>query len=259
MWKISCRSNEVDEKIMSKMMAHGLGMVYLGIESGTIEGLELMNKHLTPEDSLTASQILKRMKLPFEFGFMMFDPYTTFDSLQKNVDFLLQLCGDGSASVGLVKMLALAGTEIEEALRSQGRLFGYPPYEDYRFLISQLDECFAALSDMFRSWMHDDRGVMNYSRWIRLQIEAFRRFCMRMNEAEDASRTLHDIVSSANQYLLRTVVSVADLVRSSSRDNDVLNKIHSDTMEKHNTFSAQLRALADHVDKLARVHSTKPN
>lgn len=259
MWKISCRSNEVDEKVMSKMMAHGLGMVYLGIESGTIEGLELMNKHLTPEDSLTASQILKRMKLPFEFGFMMFDPYTTFDSLQKNVDFLLQLCGDGSASVGLAKMLALAGTEIEEALRSQGRLFGYPPYEDYRFLIPQLDECFAALSGMFRSWMHDERGVMNYSRWIRLQIEAFRRFCMRMNEAEDASRTLHDIVSSANQYLLRTVVSVADLVRSSSRDNDVLNKIHSDTMEKHNTFSAQLRALADHVDKLARVHSTKPN
>jgi radical SAM superfamily enzyme YgiQ (UPF0313 family) len=253
MWKISCRVNEVNERVFSKLVAHSLGMVYLGIESGTIEGLESMKKRITPEDSLAATRILKKLQLPFEFGFMMFEPFTTFDSLRKNVDFLSKLCGDGSASVGLAKMLALAGTEIEDTLRLQGRLYGHPPYEDYHFLDPMLDECFTGLSRIFHAWMHDESGFMNYSRLVHLQIEAFRRFCMNKNEAAQATITLQQIVSSANQYLLSTVVSVADLVRSGSHVCDAFAEIGSITAEKHNKLCAQLTTLATHVDKMAGV------
>jgi anaerobic magnesium-protoporphyrin IX monomethyl ester cyclase len=253
MWKISCRVNEVNEEVFSKLMSCGLGMVYLGIESGTIESLQSMNKRITPEDSLAAARILKRIYLPFEFGFMMFEPFTTFDSLQRNVDFLLQLCGDGSASVGLARMLALAGTEIEDTLRSQNRLFGRPPFEDYKFLDPRLDECYTKLSSIFSAWMHDESGFMNYSRWVHLQLEAFRRFSTDTGEATRARKALQQIVSSANQYLLNTVVLVADLVRSESNFFDAFTKIGSITTEKHYKFCTQLTTLAKHVDKLAGV------
>lgn len=253
MWKISCRVNEVDEKNFSKLIAHGLGMVYLGIESGTIEGLHSMNKLITPEDSFAAVSILKKLQLPYEFGFMMFDPFTTFDSLQKNVDFLLQLCGDGSASVGLAKMLALAGTEIEDTLRSQNRLYGPPPFEDYRFFDPRLDECYTGLSSIFDAWMHDESGFMNFSRWMHLQLEAFRRFYMDMNEAAHATRVLQQIVSSANQYLLGTVVTVADLARSRSDVSDAYAELAAITAEKHNEFCTQLDTLSTYVDKLVGV------
>jgi radical SAM superfamily enzyme YgiQ (UPF0313 family) len=253
MWKISCRTNEVEERIFATLMAHGLGMVYLGIESGTLESLQSMNKRITPGDSLAAARILKKLRLPFEFGFMMFEPFTTFDSLQRNVDFLSRLCGDGSASVGLAKMLPLAGTEIQDALRSQKRLYGRPPYEDYRFLDPRLDECFAELSSIFDAWMHDESGFMNFSRWVHLQLEAFRRFSGDGNEAAQATITLQQTVSAANQHLLDTVVSVAEGVRSRSHVRDVFAEIGSVTAAEHHKLCTQLSALAAHVDKLAGV------
>jgi radical SAM superfamily enzyme YgiQ (UPF0313 family) len=63
LWKVSCRPNEIDEASLSLMMAHGLGMVYLGIESGTRQGLELMRKQITPEISLAAVKALKKLGL----------------------------------------------------------------------------------------------------------------------------------------------------------------------------------------------------
>lgn len=253
MWKISCRSNEVDEKIISKLRSHGLGMVYLGIESGTIEGLHAMNKRLTPQDSIEATNILKKIQLPFEFGFMMFDPFTTFKSLRENVEFLNQICGDGSASVGLAKMLALAGTEIEDTLRSQNRLFGQPPLVDYRFLDPRLDECFEVLSRIFGRWMHDDAGFFNLSRWVHLQIEAFSRFYKDKRAAEEAINSLREIVSSANQYLFSNVVLVAELARSGSNIGDAYVEAEELTAEKHNDFRTQLTKLSTNIDRLAGI------
>jgi anaerobic magnesium-protoporphyrin IX monomethyl ester cyclase len=253
MWKISCRVDEVDEEKILKLMAHGLSMVYLGIESGTIEGLNSMNKRITPKDSLTAVGILKKLELPFEFGFMMFDPFTTFDSLQKNVAFLFQLCGDGSASAGLAKMLALAGTEIEDTLRSHNRLCGRPPFEDYRFFDPRLDECFKVLLRIFDAWMHDETGFMNFSRWVHLQLEAFRRFYMDKNEAAKAAKVLQQTVSSANQYLLNTVISVANLVRSQSDLGDAYSELETITTAKHKELCTQLTELSTLIDNLAFV------
>lgn len=253
MWKMSCRANEIDKASMSRLMDHGLGMVYLGIESGTLEGLKSMNKRITPDDSLSAKAILKQLQLPFEFGFMMFDPSTTLDSIRKNIGFLTQLCGDGTASVGLAKMLALAGTDIEESLRREGRLFGQAPYEDYLFLDPIVDKCYAVLSDIFRGWMHDELGIMNYSRWVHLQIEAFRRFSMRADDARRAVQNLNDIVASANQCLLRAVMTVVDLAQSPMQNHDAFNKFHSEVSRRQNELYVQLKTLANHVDAMAGI------
>jgi radical SAM superfamily enzyme YgiQ (UPF0313 family) len=249
-WKVSCRPDEVSEEAMAKMSEHGLAMVYLGIESGTPQGLKTMNKNLAPEVSLAAVEILKRLKLPFEFGFMMFDPYSTFDSVQENAEFLDRLCGDGTASIGLAKLIPLAGTRIEETLRMQNRLFGQPPYEDYRFLDPLLNDCFDALLSIFHAWMHDDRGLMNYSRWARLQIEAFRRLCNLPDDALKARETLQSIVSHGNQYLLKTISALGDLARSSSLSSNAMDGLRSEVAGKHENLCAQLNELTAGVDRL---------
>lgn len=253
MWKISCRANEIDEKLFFMLMEHGLGMVYLGIESGRAEGLESMNKRITPEDNITAAKNLKKLHLPYEFGFMIFEPYTTFDSIRKDVDFLFRLCGDGSASIGLAKLLALSGTEIKESLRLQNRLCGSPPYEDYNFLDPLLDEYYAQLSKIFYAWMHEENGFFIYSRWVHMQIEAFRRFYRQNNEVTNVNDELQQIVSAANQYLLNTVISIAELIKLGSHAYDALAEVESITAAKHNECCAQLAALAMRVEVLAGV------
>jgi len=50
------------------MRSHGLFLVYLGIESGTDEGLRLMNKRATVRDNLTAVNTLKRLGIDADYG-----------------------------------------------------------------------------------------------------------------------------------------------------------------------------------------------
>src|SRR5271157_2534144 len=62
-FKISCRSDEIDEEILQRLMAGGLTHVYMGVESGDEEGLRNMNKRMKPESHLRAGRILKKLGL----------------------------------------------------------------------------------------------------------------------------------------------------------------------------------------------------
>jgi len=250
LWKVSCRPNEVDEASLSLMMEHGLGMVYLGIESGTQKGLRLMNKQVSADVSLVAVRTLKRMKLDYEFGFMVFDPSSTFDSVKENLRFLETLCGDGSSAVSLGKTLPLAGTELEEQLRREGRLYGAPAYEDYDFLDPLLDEYFRALSVIFRPWMHGEGGVMTLSRWVRFLVIALERFYGQAGEIREA---LWNTVSVANRYLIHSCEALAGIFLSSSeaQRRAAVSKLEIQVMTKHDGFAVQLRSLADRAYRLA--------
>ena len=253
LWKISCRPNEVNEASLSLMMEYGLGMVYLGIESGTSQGLQLMNKQISAEVSLAAVNILKRIKLEYEFGFMVFDPSSTFDTVRENLRFLMTLCGDGSAAVSLGKTLPLAGTALEEQLRREGRLYGAPAYEDYDFLDPLLDEYFNTLSTLFRPWIHGENGVMTLSRWVHFQVIALERFC---GEAAEIHQALLNNVSNANHYLIQTCESLADIFQSSSETQrqKVIDYLESEVMINHDYFANRLKSIADQANQIASAN-----
>jgi hypothetical protein len=52
---------------------------------------------------------------------MLFQPSTTYGSLNENLNFLEQICSDGYMTVTFLKMNALPGNQIEKELRDQGR------------------------------------------------------------------------------------------------------------------------------------------
>jgi anaerobic magnesium-protoporphyrin IX monomethyl ester cyclase len=95
-WKISCRAEYVETELFSKLREAGLFLVYMGIESGVEAGLEVLHKQMTVEDNLTAVQILKQVGILFSYGFMLFDPSSSFESVRRNINFLRQIVGDGS-------------------------------------------------------------------------------------------------------------------------------------------------------------------
>ena len=111
MWKINCRPDEVDREAFEFMRQHGLFKVYLGIEDGTDAGLHKMNKRLSASDNLRGIQLLKDLGIGIDYGFMLFQPSTTYSSLNENLDFLDQICSDGYMSVVLLKNEALSGNK----------------------------------------------------------------------------------------------------------------------------------------------------
>jgi anaerobic magnesium-protoporphyrin IX monomethyl ester cyclase len=138
-FKISCRSDEIEPELLSRLMDGGLTHVYMGVESGDEEALLNMSKRIKPDVHLRAGRILKQAGLSFDFGFMLLDPYSTFRSIRQNIGFLESFIGDGRAVAPFCRMLPYAGTPIERRLRAEGRLLGTQFEPDYRFLDPKLD------------------------------------------------------------------------------------------------------------------------
>jgi radical SAM superfamily enzyme YgiQ (UPF0313 family) len=154
-WKISCRAEYVEPELFRKMREAGLFLVYMGIESGVEAGLDILFKQMTVEQNLNAVATLKQLGIVFAYGFMLFDPSSTFASIRQNVGFLRQIVGDGSAAAVFSRMLPYGGTPIRDQLAREGRLRGDLTHPDYDFLDLRINEYHRLLTRAVRPWIHN--------------------------------------------------------------------------------------------------------
>jgi anaerobic magnesium-protoporphyrin IX monomethyl ester cyclase len=138
-WSMFCRVDEVDADILGRLKDCGLGFVGIGIESGNEQGLKTLNKRYAVDDIFRSMDIVHRLELGFEYGFMMFDPDSTFQSIKANLAFLERLCESGNAPVRLTKMVPLMATPITRRLQEQGRLVGTIDSPNFTYEDNRLD------------------------------------------------------------------------------------------------------------------------
>lgn len=138
-FKISCRSDEVREEVLVPLIEAGLAHVYLGVEAGDADELKTLNKHLTSDVHFRAGEILRRLNLSFDFGFMLLEPWSTTSTVRNNLQFLREFCAGGYAAAGFGRTLPFAGTPIEQRLRAEGRLSGPALEAEYAFLDPRLN------------------------------------------------------------------------------------------------------------------------
>lgn len=158
-WKISARSDEIDEDTVAHMMRGGLTHVYMGVEAGDPDDLVDMRKRMTPSAHFEAGRVLRGLGLSFDFGFMLLQPYSTLARVRNNVTFLDEFVGDGYTVAGFCRMLPYAGTPIATRLREEGRLLGSPFQPDYRFLDPKLDVFYDWMVETFYERNFTDRGL----------------------------------------------------------------------------------------------------
>ena len=213
-FKISCRSDEIDESIIEQLMKGGLTHVYMGVESGDEQGLLNMSKRLKPEAHLEAGRILKRFGLSYDFGFMLIDPYTTFDSIRTNVDFLETFIGDGWSVAPFCRMLPYAGTPIKRRLEQEGRLTGTPFEPDYKLLDPKLDLFYDWMVEAFYERNFTNQGLCHILRG--LLFEAHLRLSTR-NRVNDAQRAyVHHLTAVCNRVACYTLRSAIDYIEATS-------------------------------------------
>lgn len=203
-WKISCRAEYVEPELFARLRDAGLFLVYMGIESGVEQGLEVLHKQLTVEQNLTAVETLKRAGIFFSYGFMLLDPSSTFDSVRQNVGFLRQIVGDGSAAATFCRMLPYGGTPIRDRLEKEGRLRGDLTHPDYDFLDVRLNNYYSLLKQSARPWIHDG-GLSHQLNWAWEELEAIDRL---VPDAEGLARyreALAALTAESNEQLFRLV------------------------------------------------------
>ena len=167
-WKISCRSDEVIAENIEPLIEAGLRYLYLGIEAGDKADLKHLNKNLTRKNHLDARDTIKKFDLSFDYGFMLLNPWSTFDSVINNLEFLSELTEGGEAAVCFCRTLPYAGTDIEDRLRNEGRLtedFN----ADYKFLNPGLDTFYDWMLSVFNFRNNSSMGSLQMLRALMLE------------------------------------------------------------------------------------------
>jgi len=220
-WKINCRADAVDPELFVEMRRAGLHMVYMGLESGTEEGLKTLHKQITVEQNIRAVEILKQIGVRFEFGFMLLDPSSTFESVRANLQFLRRIIGDGSAGAGFGRMVPYDGTPIKEDLEKMGRLRGDVSRPSYDFLDPRLDDFYEEIIRMVdvTGWTHGYGALspaLNFA-WEELSI--LEQLFPAIPGFDDYRRAIQHITSESNLTLIQIVEDLS-YVFSDGRANE---------------------------------------
>jgi radical SAM superfamily enzyme YgiQ (UPF0313 family) len=203
-WKISCRGEYVDPELFRRLRDAGLFLVYMGIESGVEDGLEVLNKEMTVEGNLKAVRTLKELGILFSYGFMLFDPSSTFESVRQNIGFLRQITGDGSAAATFCRMLPYGGTPIRDELAKEGRLRGDLTHPDYVFNDLRLNEYHRLLSQTVRPWIHNE-GLSHRLNYAWDELETIARLVPEVKGVDAYRTALRALTAESNEQLFRLV------------------------------------------------------
>ena len=271
-WKMNCRADAVDRELFIRMRDAGLYLVYMGLESGSEQGLETLHKQITVEQNLRAVNILKSIGLMWEYGFMLLDPSSTFVSVRENLNFLRTILADGCLPVTFCRMLPYDGTPIKDELVRTGRLRGDVCNPDYDFLDPRLSDFYEGLTNVvsLKGWIHGLEAVTLQLGTAWHEVAIIERLFPALPGMQDYAKTLRRITMTSNELLLGVVEDLS-YVYSDGRENHLdpeeiersREQILEDLLTERDDFiyqhqetlldALQLGALPNLVEEPARV------
>jgi radical SAM superfamily enzyme YgiQ (UPF0313 family) len=255
-WKINCRTDEISEEAVRSMKSRGLFLVYLGIESGTDEGLRRMNKHIDRATNLKAAAILKHLDVGFDYGFMLFDPSSDFDSIRANLDFMDELGCDGSSPVTFCKMMPYAGTRVEKELIAAGRLFGKVGAEDYHFYDPRIDTLYELMVTAFEEWIGAHAGLLNLARWAHHYIILYRQYFTTNDHFEHLAKITQKTIAESNFGFTRITRQMLECCEQTPSRifNHHTQELVSEVKSLHSNYIKTIEQVLEELQSLERHH-----
>jgi anaerobic magnesium-protoporphyrin IX monomethyl ester cyclase len=201
-WRISCRVDDIEEDVLRRMKEAGLLCVYIGIEAGNNTSLRIYNKKYTTETLNNAISILEKIHLYYEFGFMIFNPYCTLDTMREDIEFLKRLGHSGLAVVHFTKMVPYRGTPIEKTLKKQGRLTGVPESPDYGYPDPRLSLMELFLHQAFRYRNFNPQGLVEKLRYMKFYVTLLGMIYPEVHENNNCAEKIEQLIKEANHEFL---------------------------------------------------------
>jgi len=219
LWRTSNRVDELDADCLKTLKEVGLTFLYLGIESGSDEGLQTCNKHYSVNDVYDSLRVLEDVDVLFDYGFMMLTPDSTFDLIAKDVDFLRKLSTGGRVTVHFTKMMPYAGTAIAERLKKEGRLEGTADLPTYRFVDPRLNLMEAFLGRCFHNALFGNHGIVNKLQLLAFDVEVLNRFFSERYDVPAYEKAVKQLTNRFNESALETIEIALKFMREHDYDD----------------------------------------
>lgn len=169
------------DDLLPLLKESGLSIAFVGFESGSQAKLKRFNKQVKVEQHYTIVEELKKNNIALQIGFIMFDPFTSFDDLRDDSKFLRDI-GEMYLFTNFVQIMdVFPKTHIVKMMIKQGLLKHEPGYEsdyrDYKFLDSRVEKMAKYLNSLYKE------KIINIDKNLqRLKIVSFQEIYDNMDE-----------------------------------------------------------------------------
>ncbi len=218
LWRISCRVDDLDSEYLKRMSDAGLATTYVGIESASDSELKAMNKGYSAGAVYEAVDRLHQLGIPHEFGFMLFTPDSSFETVRENIQFLRHVAAQGDALVHFCKMSPYAGTAVQARLRQESRLTGSLSHPDYRLLDPKLDLLQLYYSQAFNFRNFDDSGLVERLRFAKFDALLLSKLDESSYDAARYAAAISDLIRECNESALDAMAFALEFIERNPAD-----------------------------------------
>ena len=154
--QIKARPDSISRKVVDCLKELGLFRVFLGVESNAVAGLRTLRRGIRREQNREALHILETAGIHTTFNLLMFDPETTVQDMNDNLDFLE---ANARFPVNFGRVEVYTGTPLERRLRGEDRLRGDYFGFSYEIRNPEVERAFRMFKQVFTPRNFDDGGM----------------------------------------------------------------------------------------------------
>jgi len=190
--------------------------VYVGIETDSEQGLQTLRRWSRPRQNHQAIEIVRELELYCCFNMLAFDPDTTLESLETNLEFMQYAC-DFPFNFGRVELYA--GTPLLQRMQVEGRARGDYLQWDYDLHDEHVQRVFQLAMAVFQERNFGPDALNNRIMGTRFDMEVCKHFHPARHEAGWHERGVA-LTRALGEDSVQALTRIVQHVRASSPGPD---------------------------------------
>ncbi len=253
---VKARPTDVDREVFRilKDRLHCI-RVYIGIETDADQGLRTLRRWSKSRQNHTAIDLMRELDLYTCFNMLVFDPDTTVESLETNIEFL-RYAPEFPSNFGRVELYA--GTPLLARMQTEKRCRGDYMQWDYSLGSPEVDRIFALSMEAFHERNFGDGALANRIMGTRFDVEVVRHFHPALFRPEwlACGKELSRRLTLSGAEGLSEIVALVKADASYSSERDAVPVIAARMREIELSIAEEARQLAR--DILATIGQGAP-
>ncbi len=229
-------TNKIPDDILIGLKEIGLIRVFFGVENISNSFSKNNNKYISATDTENFIEKLSNLNISYHIGFILFSPYTTYNELKENIDFLYKLKKLFRPGIIVEKMRILLGSKDANLLYEDNSKIDQA--YNYKILDSKVDKFYQVVCDYF-----DKINIRNFEQFfsgINLSLtilndmglsEQYEVFKIRYNE----------LLEYVNDNLYKILLKMLKKFEFSGRDIEMLKNLYSLAEANYITYISYLK------------------
>ncbi|MBI2892724.1 MAG: cobalamin B12-binding domain-containing protein [Deltaproteobacteria bacterium] len=256
---VKARPDDVDSRVFDALRRIGLLRVYLGVESGSTQGLRTLGRGVNLEANRRALRYLRDQDVYTCFNMLIFDPDSTIASLRESLGFLREFA---DVPMNFCRTEIYVGTPLERRLQREGRLWGDEFGWDYEIDDAASERVFRVFARAFLDRNFRCDGLMNSNLGVGYHLHLLRHFYPHAYGPSLRARAI-EMIRKVNLDCVGRMERIVEFATSPrAEDADALaefaEKLTVETIRANEALEEEVRSVSDMLAGSARTRQVRP-